>query len=263
MELTKMVLFHNLSDEDDRPMLERWFYRYHVPEVMQQTPWMIRYCMFRPVPPPKGAEAFNYMNYRVHENWTLDKELRRPPRGALAMTDEPGNQSVTGAGILVPGAPTEDFLGDDWSVDQHSIVRWLLMMRYPEGIDERAVDDWYINVHAPEVMKQPGLIRFFSYKGIAMEGNLTPHKKKHGDVDFKKKENDKPKKKYHRLTELWYENNSGWIESVIKNPPAYTAPPWGGYDKYPFFEPGVDLATTFILERPECVYTQNSSPIIW
>jgi len=260
MEMAKMVLFHKLLNENDRPILERWFNKYHVPEVMQQTPWMVRYALFRPVPPPPGAEDMNVFNFRVHENWALDPGFRRPPGGTLSMTPEPGDHSVEGIGIQVPGAPTEDFCGWESCIDDHPILRWVCMFSYPEGVSQEEGDDWYINVHAPEVMQQKGLTRFFSYKACPRDGMLVPHRPRADGADMK---DASTRKVYHRLSELWYENNNGWVESNITDPPHYTKPPWGGYDKYPFFEPGVDFACTFLLERPEAVYTQSSAPIVW
>jgi hypothetical protein len=44
---------------------------------------------------------------------------------------------------------------------------------------------------------------------------------------------------------------------VIEEPPAYTLPEWATDPfyphttaKFPFFKPGVDFASTFLLERP-------------
>lgn len=56
MPMEKMVIFHNLLDENARPAMERWFRRSHVPDVLTQYPWTNRYLMYRPVPaPPRGA----------------------------------------------------------------------------------------------------------------------------------------------------------------------------------------------------------------
>ena len=260
MEMAKLVLFHKLLKKKEFPRMERWFQRYHVPEVMQQTPWMVRYAMFRPVPfLPKEAEAFNIYNFRVHENWALGPDLRRPPRGALSMSREPVEEVIEGAGIQVPAVPTEDFM-EAFSFEEHPILRWVCMFRYPEGVSVEEGDDWYLNVHAPEVMKQNGLNRFLSYKGYPQTGMLVPHKPRADGSDVR---NRNTQKVYHRLSELWYEDTDGWLESVIKNPPSYTRPPWAVWDQYPFLEPGVDFASTFLLEKPEAVYTQSASPIIW
>ena len=33
-----------------------------MPEVLTQTPWTVRYLMYRCVPPPPGAEDFGHFN---------------------------------------------------------------------------------------------------------------------------------------------------------------------------------------------------------
>lgn len=38
MTMEKMVIFHNLLDENARPAMERWFRRSHVPDVLTQYP---------------------------------------------------------------------------------------------------------------------------------------------------------------------------------------------------------------------------------
>ena len=105
-------------------------------------------------------------------------------------------------------------------------------------------DEWYLGVHAREVMRQPGLTRFFSYRVLpsqvpVQEGVSTfLHPRSHISSDW------------HRVSELWYENSAGWVESVIDSPVIYTSPSWATYKMYPFLQPDVDFARTFILERP-------------
>jgi len=45
---------------------------------------------------------------------------------------------------------------------------------------------------------------------------------------------------------------------VIDSPPKYTKPPWAKYDKYPFLEPYVDFASTFLTERPDIDYLKEA-----
>ena len=85
-----------------------------------------------------------------------------------------------------------------------------------------------MNVHAPEVMKQEGLIRFFSYRTMDWPGESL----------------------WHRVSELWYPNYAAWHKAVLEQPPAYTKPSWATYDQYPFVEPNRDMLGSFILERP-------------
>jgi len=234
----KTIILHHLLDMNDLPAAERWFYRYHVPEVLRNHP--VSYLSFRAVPPPPGAEAFGYFNYKVHEN--LNRGEGEQPLGYLSMTKEVVPLKVIM--VNVPAAPTEDFLGREASFAERTIFRWLTVFRYPEGVSVEEGEDWYLNVHAPEVMKQPGLTRFFSYKVIAppvaVEKVLPAFMHPQSTVSAN----------WHRVSELWYENARGWVDSVIERPPQYTKPEWAKYDRYPFLEPGVDFASTFVLERP-------------
>lgn len=245
MAMSKLVILHHLPDNNDRPAMERFFAEQHCPEVCAQAPWLTRYVLFRPVPPPPGAEAFGYINYRVHENWVRSPEERRGVGGLLSFSAQPGYIDV--AIINVPAEPSEDFFGASMRHDEKTILRWVTMFRYPDGVPLDEAEDWYLNVHAPEVCRQPGLTRFFSHK--ALTAGEIPHS---GDQrPFFDEVPPLMKKRWHRLSELWYENDNGWVESVLTNPPKYTPPPWATRDAYPFIVPGEDFISTFLLERPD------------
>lgn len=245
MTMTKLVIIHHLEDPNDLPALERWFRQHHCQEVLSQVPWTVRYVMYRAVPPPPGAEDFGYYNYRVHENWVRDE--RRGVKGLLSFTPQPGKMSAIV--VNVPAEPTEDFLGAGLRHNEKTILRWLIAFRYPDGVSEQEGEEWYLNVHTKEVCSQPGLIRFFSHKAIpsvqpsplpssnAQKPFMTP-----SPLFFKQ---------WHRVTELWYENNNGWVESVLKHPPRYTRPDWATHDGFPFLVPGEEFISTFILEHPD------------
>ncbi len=252
MEMSKLFIIHKLNDENDRPALERWFQRYHVPEVLTQNPWTVKYVLYRVIPPPPGGENYGYYNYRVHENWVMDNSMRRGVKGLLSMTKQPG--ACDAIVINMPAEPTEDFLGGNCSIDDHTILRWVTAFRYPDGVSIEEGEDWYLNVHAPEVMKQPGLTRFFSTKAYVSNKSILPQAE-----DFSEHEN-LFYKKWHRVSELWYENNNGWVDSIIKNPPQYTKPKWATHDKYPFLIPGSEFISTFILERPDHDYIKEFRP---
>jgi hypothetical protein len=131
------------------------------------------------------------------------------------------------ARCVVPARPTDDFLGSQLTLEDKTILRWLIMLKYPWGVPVEEGEKWYLNVHAKEVMEQPGLTRFVSHRALE-----TPPP-------------------WRRVSEQWYENFDGWRKSVIDSPPKYTRPAWAKYDEYPFLEPYVDFVSTFILERPE------------
>jgi hypothetical protein len=246
--MIKTVILHHLLDMNDLPAAERWFYRYHIPEVLRNKP--VSYVSYRAVPPPPGAEGYGYFNYKVHEHVAMEGEDK--PLGLAAMTKEVVPLKVIM--VNVPAAPTEDFKGRELSIDEKTILRWLIVFRYPEGVGVDEGDDWYLNVHAKEVARQPGLTRFFSYRVLppraALQGGVPAflHPRSSMTADW------------HRVSEQWYENSDGWVDSVIKSPPEYTRSAWATYDRYPFFEPGVDFASTFILERPSDDWLREVSP---
>jgi len=236
--MIKTIIFHHLLDMNDLPAAERWFYRHHIPEVMRNRP--VSYVSYRAVPAPPGTEAYGYFNYKIHEN--VSQGEGETPLALIAMTPEVVPLRVIM--VNVPAAPTEDFMGREHWMDEKTILRWVTVFRYPEGVSAEEGDDWYVSVHAPEVMRQPGLTRFFSYRVIP-----SPVAVRKGVSRFLHPQSQ-VSSDWHRVCEQWYENSNGWVKSIIALPPAYTKPAWATYDAYPFFEPGVDFASTFILERP-------------
>lgn len=255
VQMQKMVVFHRLTNERQRPALERWFRRQHVPDVLVQAPWMVRYLLYRPVPPPPGAEAYACYNYRIHENWALDFGLRRGKKGLLGMTPEPGAKAIQAQIVHIPAEPTEDFFGQGLLLESQSILRWVVAFRYPEGVDKQLCDDWYLNVHVPETMKQKGLIRFFSHKAVEFEGNPLPI-----TTDDNKQARTGWARHWDRLSELWYEDIDGWAASVLESPLSYTKPDWATWDRYPFMKPEEDFISTFLLESPDCDFMKSFSP---
>jgi hypothetical protein len=236
--LRGVVMIH-LPNMNDLPAMDRYYHRYHGPEIARRFgPWLERFESYRVVPPPPGAERYGYINYRIVESW-----WREMPSvaGTVAFTTPPST-NVQRFSFLVPPQPTEEFLGGNFSADEKSILRWLTVFKDPETVSVEEGENWYLNVHANEALQQPGLTQYFSYR-ILESGGLPGHRP-----------GGRPqpaRSLWHRLSELWYENFDGWHKSVIDSPPKYTKPPWAKYDEYPFLEPGVDFWSTFILERPD------------
>lgn len=260
--MEKMVVFHNLLDEDARPAMERWFRRSHVPDVLTQYPWTNRYLLYRPVPAPSEAQDDGLYTYRIHENWAFDLNLRRGSKGLIGMTPEPVHDAIKADVIHIPAEPTEDFLGNCWSYEQHSILRWVIAYRYPEGADAEACDRFFLDVQAKEIMQMPGLIRFFSHKAMEFEGSALPITTDDNKAEGKKK---LANLMWHwdRLSELWFECGSDWVNAVKKNPPVFTKPSWATSDVFPFLKPGDDFIHTFILETPDCDFTKTYQPLYY
>ena len=246
--MIRTIIFHHLPDMNDLPAAERWFYRYHIPEVLRGRP--LSYVSYRAVPAPPGAEGYGLFNYKIHENVHAGEGETK--LALVSMTPEVVPLRVIM--VNVPVAPTEDFLGSGRSLDEKTILRWVTVHRYPEGVGVEEGDDWFVNVHAPEVMRQPDLTRFFSYRVLASQ---VPVRK--GASTFLHASSS-ISSNWHRVSELWYEDGRGWAQSVLESPPAYTKPAWATHDRYPFLRPDVDFASMFILERPTDDWVREITP---
>jgi len=262
----RSYLILNIRSMNDLPLMERWLLRDHAPETISFIePVLDRYCSYRAVPAPDGALDYGYYNWRMTEHWWRespfhpDRQMdqgtlfaeRWPPgyRPILGMPEhlDPRNPHWGGrAGgpnppvfVFVTKRPSEDFFGRGLTLDDGTILRWVHAIKYPDGVSPKEADDWYVNVHAPEVCKQPGLKRFVSYHVVAPK--IGP---------------------WQRVSELWYENADAWRKAVIETPPAYSAPPWATRKAYPFLEPWVDFVSTFLLEAPTNDFKRALTPYI-
>jgi hypothetical protein len=268
----KLVCLNNIKSMNYLPLLDRWYQRFHMPETFSYFgPWIANYANFRVVPycpvapfMPEDGARIGYYNYRLAEITFRKDNLIDNSRGHTAMTyplevleglmgftpdnltpysaswpGKPGGPNPT-AHCYIPARPTEDFTGQDLATDGKTVMRWYMMHKYPEGVSVEEGEKWFLEVHAREVMKQPGLIRFFSARAVDMP-----------DWYMKQVSPNGRQYPFQRVTELWYENFAGWRKSVIDSPPTYTKPAWATSDRYPFFAPYVDLVSTFLLQQPD------------
>jgi hypothetical protein len=255
--MIRSYLIVNLTSWDYLPMMERWLYKDHAAETMSQlAPILKRYTTYRAVPAPVGAEDYAYYNWRMTEHWWEQSPFHSGQMGHGSALAEiwpenyadavgiPRGENARGekwatkapAFIFVNPRPSEDFKGKGLRVTDGDILRWVTVFRYPDGVSTEEGDDWYINVHAKEVLNQPGLKRFFSFKAVEPSSQVGPFK---------------------RVSELWYENSSAWRKAIIDSPPEYSSPPWASASSYPFLKPGSDFISTFLLERPECDFLKD------
>lgn len=263
--MMRSYLIVNLRTMNDLPLMERWLLRDHAAETIAFIgPILERYTSYRAVPAPDGATDYGYYNWRMTEHWWRESPFRgggqmdqgtlfaeRWPEGytrVLGMPEgaartphwggKPGGPNPP-VFVFVTARPSEDFLGRGLTLDDGTVLRWVHAIKYPEGVSREEGDDWYVNVHAPEVCRQPGLKRFVSYR--AVEPKVGP---------------------WVRVSELWYENADAWRKAVIDAPPRYTKPKWAKRDTYPFVEPWVDLVSTFLLEAPTNDFLRALTPYI-
>ena len=230
---------------------ERWYLRYHAAEVVfNHKPWLTNFIAYRPLPVIAEAVPYGYYNMRVIEAWFRSLDERPGGAGMFHFTWQPpwsdkpvewDKMEVPRVSINVEQPYPDAFLAGKRSADERTVLRWYCIHRYPKGVSLKEGEDWFLNVHAKEVLKQPGLAGFVSAPALQIpKGNpLQPGA-------------------WVRLSELWYDDFNGWKKAIIDSPPKYTKPSWAKYDKYPFLEPYVDFASTFLTERPDIDYLKEA-----
>ena len=248
--MIKSIVVHDIPISQIAAM-ERWYYKDHAPEINRRFgPWLTRHESYLPVDAPPEARAYGFFNWRVTEGWW--REIPETgPKGNLSFTIPPVWPKV--ATCFIPAQPMEDFLGGELQPHEKNVLRWYILFKYPDGVSKDDGEKWFLDVHAKEVMKQPGLYRFFSYQvikeAIGLPGTWAPGKMPPADMILHS---------WDRLIELWYETFDDWRESIIESPPQYSKPSWATRDKYPFVEPFVDFVSSFILERPNDEFWRDS-----
>ena len=232
---------------NEMPAFEKWYLRYHAPEVIYKDgSCLTRFIAYRPLPVIPEALSYGYYNMRVIECWFRNIQETTGIEDMFKFTWRApwAKKPVEWSKFAIPrvsinvNMPANDiFLSGKFTADEKTVLRWYTIIKYPEGVSLKQGEDWFLNVHSKEVLKQPGLIGYFSSRAIQIPGVPTD--------------------KWVRLSELWYEDFNGWKESVVDSPPKYTKPSWAKYDKYPFLEPYVDFSGTFLTERPDIDYLKE------
>jgi hypothetical protein len=247
--MIKSIVMHDIPMTHIAAM-ERWYWRDHSPEIVgRYGPWEMRHDSYMPVPAPEEARAYGMYNWRVTECWW--REIPKPgPQGCLSFTVPPVPAKV--ATCFIPAQPTEDFLGSEIQPNKKSILRWFILMKYPQGVAREEGEEWFLNTHVKEVIQQPGLYRFFSYQTVREPIGLPGHWPPGSEP-----QEGTTRSNWDRVSELWYENFDDWRKSVIEEPPRYTKPSWAKYERYPFLEPFEDFACSFLLERPTDEFLKN------
>lgn len=87
------------------------------------------------------------------------------------------------------------------------MIRWLAMLRYPEGVSIEEGDRWYLGTHTQEAKQMKGLCRYLTWQ--AHESSWQ-----------------RPGRQWHRLTELGFRDFAAWKEAQ-DNLPLWTPPPYG------------------------------------
>ena len=249
-----------VANEEQRTRTYRWYLETHGPECMRHWgPWLTRYETYAALPPPPEAvERFGVWNHRITEHWWRSadefveadlgsvsytwpgapRDRERMAREAAANPDLPRTATA-----MAPAKPTHDFLGQRaFTPFEKTYIRWYILFRYPDGVSVDEGDNWFIETHAKEAMQQPGLLRYFAHRIVAVpEKWISPTP-------------------WHWLIEMWYEDLNDWRKALVESPPRYTRPSWATNNEYPFVKPAVEFVSTFVGETPEIDFLKDCRP---
>lgn len=220
---------------------ERWYWQKHAPQLYRRYgPWLTRFESFRAVPPPEAAREYGVTNWLATSGyWREIPELGS--KGEMALSTPP--EHAYSYGICVPPQCTEDFKGSEWAPEEKAALRWVQLIRWPEGVSRDQGDDWYINTFAPEACADEGLFRFFSFRALD-EDIRFPGEWKPGTQHLMK---GSPKDHHwDRMSEMWFETFADWERFVGRQ---FTAPQWAARNTFPFVG-REDFVSAFLLERP-------------
>jgi hypothetical protein len=243
--MVKEVSMGVYSNAVSQTELDRYYLRYHGPEIVKFSgPWLRRYQLWLPYDPPgEAVERFNAVRGRYAELWfgSAEEYLDRPSHGPMSKaafaTEGENKQTV----VMVNAKPTEEFYDPDPNPEQTSIIRWVQIIRYPDGVSTEDGEKWFLNIHAKEALKQQGLLKFASYRVLTEVGEKMMQMMQKSMGASSGGGAAMPKTKtWARVNEYWYKDMDAWRKAVLDAPPAYTAPSWGG--TYPF----VEMISTFI-----------------
>lgn len=239
----KSVAMHSL-DLSQLPSVERWYWRDHGPEIARRYgPWITRCESWLPPYCPPCAAELGFMNWRC----TVCYWREIPKAG------HQGDQAFSSPALmarvcsaLMPPQPTEDFLGGDGRPAEKPVLRFVSMLRYPDGVDKEEADRFYVETFAKEACGQKHLHRFFSTRTVDLDimlpGVWAPD-------DLARMRADSSHN-WDRVSEMWYESYDGWYEDVIAHPPEYTKPSWAMCDSFGFLAPHTNFVFSLLLERP-------------
>lgn len=97
------------------------------------------------------------------------------------------------------------------------MLRWVFLVRYPDGISVSDGDAWYFDHHVKEARHMHGLRR---YRTWALEPASVPGAGRSLEV----------LNRWVRLTELAFDDSAAW-ERAMSDLPALTPAPWADPDQ--------------------------------
>lgn len=234
----QMIKFTSIWEvPGDNTRLDQWYRTTHSRQALDYVgPWLTRYWTYRSLEVPAEADKFNLVRYRNTEMWYRNVATRDDARNHWRTLSPPPTDPArypnknTIAEITVPVDPTDKFVAT-YPMDRDNFLRWVVFIRYPANVRVEDGERWFVNVHAPEQAKLPGLRRFVCSKSVDPLANAQS---------------------WVRVCEYWFNDYAAWSNAFIKSPPTYTAPSWS--QTYPY----VQLVSMFTTDRPDMDFLRDN-----
>ena len=119
------------------------------------------------------------------------------------------------------------------------MLRWVFLLRYPDGIPWEDGERWYLGTHTREARKLPGLRLYRSWR--AEKAAVAPAWSTVERMN-----------RWDRVTELGFDDWESWHRATVREAPGYTPAPYGSK--------GFESETIFIGEEPDDDFLGNSPP---
>ena len=259
----RSFILQNFRSDNDRPKIWRWLYKQHVPESISQfMPYCTKYCTYHALPLPEGALDFGTYNGMMTEHYWLFNIFQNKgsahssglafgeeyPEDFMELTCQPPSDVLRQSGwqgsrdgyhpVVFSFAPVfweDDFKGSGRLTDAGPNVRWLFLLKYPDGVSIDEGDAWFKEVFAPEVCANPEVNRVISSRQLD-DPRINP---------------------FQRITEIWFDDSEGWRKVFVEKAGQFSRPAWATWGELPYFEPFKDFVGVFILDRPESDHLQQ------
>jgi hypothetical protein len=125
------------------------------------------------------------------------------------------------------------------------MIRWLHLLRYPDGADKEEGEEWYLGTHVGEAkrMAELGLARYQSWQGLKSpyDSPTYPREKLN---------------RWDRVTELCFTDWEAFRDATASNAGRYTPPPF----ESTFVGGSFESHMIFLNDEPQYDFLSDGSP---
>lgn len=265
----RSILMVSVKDDSCLPKAYRWLYEHHVPESISQfAPYVTQYATYRALPLPEGAKDFGAYNWIMTEHYWLmnpfntsktatpdglsfsesynEEYLRitcQPTGGELRPSEWQGSPNGYHPTVFafLPVFWEKDYKGAGRTIEDGPNFRWLIALKYPEGVSMEEGDKWLEDEFIAKLVAMPEVTRCMSSK-VLETPRVGP---------------------FQRVMEVWFEDSHKWEDAMKKLRGQLVKPQWATYMSFPFLEPYNDINSIYLMDRPESNHLQQYKGYIY